>query len=365
MTPFAHESLINRANEGTWRPTIRRARGSRRRSPPVGPVDAVARALEPEQPAIRDLLGERLAVPDGNIGSAVPWMTRVGEEIAESGSRDRPSSSYRSWFCAARKSLARDVPAGERAEARLVECALSAGEHAQVVDQVLDHRLGIRPVHLHGRDEAPELSRRRREGAIAGDRDRGADERERADALGEVEREQLREPAPGRDTDDVRRGDAVRGRAPRRRRRPDPRRRSRAAPARRRPNGPCRGGRSGPRTARRPRASGRTSPHSIDAPVPMTSRTGGSAGSPNDSAHSSTPFASITCSAIAASVLVMAPPPPLALALEQGVIVASLGSASANELSPGASSPGRPPSGGCRSPASPRPGASGGRSSRR
>jgi hypothetical protein len=103
-----------------------------------------------------------------------------------------------------------DVAAGELAERRLVERALTSGEHAPVVDQVLSHRPGVRPVDLNGPDEPRELRGGRREGAIAGDRDRGADERERADALGEVEGEELRECAPSRDADDMRRGNAVR-----------------------------------------------------------------------------------------------------------------------------------------------------------
>ena len=59
-----------------------------------------------------------------------------------------------------------DVATRELTERRLVERALASGEHARVVDQVLDHRLGVRPVDLHGRDEAPERLGRRREPAV-------------------------------------------------------------------------------------------------------------------------------------------------------------------------------------------------------
>jgi hypothetical protein len=101
-----------------------------------------------------------------------------------------------------------NVAAGERADGRLVERAVLPGEHAPVVDQVLDHRLGIRPVHLHGRDEAPEL-RDEREPAVAGCHRGGADERERSDAVRAVERELLCDAAPGRDADEVRGRDPV------------------------------------------------------------------------------------------------------------------------------------------------------------
>jgi hypothetical protein len=58
----------------------------------------------------------------GNIGSAAPWMKRVGAEIEESGLRDRPSSSRRSWFCAGREAAgALDLATGERTERRFVE----------------------------------------------------------------------------------------------------------------------------------------------------------------------------------------------------------------------------------------------------
>ena len=59
-----------------------------------------------------------------------------------------------------------DVTPDELAGGRLVERPLAAGEHARVADQVLDHRLGVRPVHLRGRHEAPELLGRRRQVAV-------------------------------------------------------------------------------------------------------------------------------------------------------------------------------------------------------
>jgi hypothetical protein len=74
----------------------------------------------------------------------VPWRTSVGAAIRDSGGRCRSSSGIESWFCAAeRVAGALDVPTHEVSNRRLVERALAAREHARVVDQVIDHRVGI------------------------------------------------------------------------------------------------------------------------------------------------------------------------------------------------------------------------------
>ena len=52
---------------------------------PVSPIDAMAGTLQSQQRGARDLLGQRLAVFDRNIGSAVPWMTSAGAGIDERG----------------------------------------------------------------------------------------------------------------------------------------------------------------------------------------------------------------------------------------------------------------------------------------
>ena len=101
-----------------------------------------------------------------------------------------------------------DVAAGELAGRRLVERPLAAGEHPRVVDQVLDHRLGFRPVHLCRATKRMNASVGGGSARSPGDRGRGADQDEREDAIGEVEREQLREPPAGRDADHVRRRDS-------------------------------------------------------------------------------------------------------------------------------------------------------------
>ena len=95
-----------------------------------------------------------------------------------------------------------DVAPHQLSGSRLVERAAASREHALVADQVLDHRLGIRPVHVCRCHEAPELLGRRREPALTGERLRGADEDEREYAIGKVQRQQLRECPTRRDADD-------------------------------------------------------------------------------------------------------------------------------------------------------------------
>ena len=88
---------------------------------------------------------------------------------------------------------------------RLVEGPLAPGEHPRVADQVLDHRVRVGPVHLGRRQEAAEAPRSAAEGSRSPRRrGRGADEDEREDAVGKVEREQLRERPARRDADHVR-----------------------------------------------------------------------------------------------------------------------------------------------------------------
>ena len=94
----------------------------------------------------------------------MPWITSVGAVIEDSGSRDRSSSGERVVVLQGGDVAgALDVAADELARRRLVEGAPAAVEDAGVADQVLDHRLGVRPIHLGGRHEAPELLGRRGE----------------------------------------------------------------------------------------------------------------------------------------------------------------------------------------------------------
>ena len=103
-----------------------------------------------------------------------------------------------------------DVAADELTACRLIEWAADSVEHARVADQVLDHGLAVRPVHLRLRREAPELLRRRRQPAVSGCGGRRADQHEREDPIGEVQRKELRQGAAGRDADDVGRRQTVR-----------------------------------------------------------------------------------------------------------------------------------------------------------
>jgi hypothetical protein len=57
-----------------------------------------------------------------------------------------------------RRNVARplDVAPDQFAPCFFVERSTISGEHARVVDQVVDYGLGVRPVHLRGRDKVPE-----------------------------------------------------------------------------------------------------------------------------------------------------------------------------------------------------------------
>ena len=69
-------------------------------------------------------------------------------------------------------------PAATLARRPLVERPLGSREHALILDRVLDHRAGIRPVHLRCLHEAHELFGRRRELRRNWQRRRGADQDE-------------------------------------------------------------------------------------------------------------------------------------------------------------------------------------------
>ena len=96
-----------------------------------------------------------------------------------------------------------DITSDERTGRRFIEGALTSVEHTGVADLVLEHRLGVGPVHPRRRHPPCELLRRRGKPAVTGRRRRGADRNERQDALGGVEREELRKGPTGRDADDV------------------------------------------------------------------------------------------------------------------------------------------------------------------
>jgi hypothetical protein len=102
-----------------------------------------------------------------------------------------------------------DLAADEPAGAGLVERPVGPGEDPEVVDEVFAHRAGLRPVHLSRAHEASELLAGRREAPVATRGERGADQDERDDAIGVVQRQQLRERAARRDTDQVGAGDPV------------------------------------------------------------------------------------------------------------------------------------------------------------
>ena len=69
-------------------------RGDRR---PVGRLDAVPGVVEEEEPRSGIALASSSPCPTGNSGSAVPWITSVGTEIAASPRVDT-APSISSWF---------------------------------------------------------------------------------------------------------------------------------------------------------------------------------------------------------------------------------------------------------------------------
>ena len=75
--------------------------------------------------------------------------------------------------------------------------ALVSREHSAVADHVVDDRAPIGPVGRGGGDESPELIGWGRQLTVSGRRGGGADQDQRADAVGELEREQLRERSAG------------------------------------------------------------------------------------------------------------------------------------------------------------------------
>ena len=194
------------------------------------------------------------------------------------------------------RSLARRRAVVARWRATFVERTAVTGQHAGVVGQVLDHGLGVRPVHLRRLlDEPPECPR----SVTAGPRSPGI--------VGEVlmstrdvtrsgtsRARSWRERPAGRIAAHVCRLYAVGSRAPRRRRPPGRHPSSQVGPVRRSPIGRCRGGCSGSRTApsvgEHP-AEPVLPPEHRTVPSPMTRRTSrASVGSPKGSVQSSTPL---------------------------------------------------------------------------
>ena len=145
------------------------------------------------------------------MGSAVPWMTRVGAAIERQGpaSRARPAAARRGSAPPRSCGRARCPGAPGLGSSSSCERALAAREDARIVDEVIGHRVGIGPVHARVRHELPELLGRWWELAVGGRRGRGADEDEGKNAFGVVEPEELRERAAGRDADQVRRRNVV------------------------------------------------------------------------------------------------------------------------------------------------------------
>ncbi len=89
------------------------------------------------------------------------------------------------------RSKLRGLSANELSGSRLIEAAPTPVEDTGVADQILDHRLGVRPINLGGRHEAPELLHRRWQPTVAGCRRRGTDQDQREHAIGKIRREQL------------------------------------------------------------------------------------------------------------------------------------------------------------------------------
>ena len=178
---------------------------------PVGSIDPVTGSLQRQQPRAGDLVGQRLAVleREHRIRGAVDHQRRHGDR-GQRLARPLARRAGRRGSAAAAKSRARST--SRRTSSRTA--ASSNGRRppasiARVADQVLDHRLRVRPVHLRRRQEPPNSLGRRRQPAVTGRRGRRADEDEREDAIGEVEREQLRERPARRHADHVRGRDAV------------------------------------------------------------------------------------------------------------------------------------------------------------
>src|SRR5919106_549121 len=88
-----------------------------------------------------------------------------------------------------------DLLTGKLAKRTFIEWTPPSGKHAGVVDQVLDHRLRLRPVHLSRSDKMHVLLARWREPAVTCHGRGGADKDDGQDTLREVECDQLREPS--------------------------------------------------------------------------------------------------------------------------------------------------------------------------
>jgi hypothetical protein len=143
----------------------RRSRGRASPSRPDRPHDRQPQAAAAVRPG-----SPRPAPRRAREGTSDPPSRESPEWVRRSRTGSRPGRSpcgRMSWFCAAAKvTRALDVAARELADRRLVEGTPPSGKHARVADVVLDHRLGVRPVHLGRRHEAPELVGRRWEPAL-------------------------------------------------------------------------------------------------------------------------------------------------------------------------------------------------------
>ncbi|MGA8336008.1 MAG: hypothetical protein WB761_14780 [Solirubrobacteraceae bacterium] len=91
--------------------------------------------------------------------------------------------------CRGRVISALDVALHEIEDVRLVERALSAPQHAPVVDEIVAHRGFIGPVDLGSGQESSERRVTPGQVALAGHRRRGAHEHQREHTVGAVEHE--------------------------------------------------------------------------------------------------------------------------------------------------------------------------------
>src|SRR4051794_12040997 len=144
---------------------------------PVGPVDPVTGSLQRDQPRTRDLRGQRLTVREREH-----WIS--GSVDDERRRRDRGERLVYALVgpdgivVLRGGEVARplDVAADELADRLLSERTLCSREHSRIVDEILDHRFNLRPIHLCRRNEARERLRWRRELALTRQRASGADE---------------------------------------------------------------------------------------------------------------------------------------------------------------------------------------------
>ena len=118
------------------------ARGSRARSRPGRAIDAVSGALDRQQFCARDLLCQRLSVPEREHRICRAVDHERGNLIEDNGLEGRSSPEITLWFCRAATLSACDIATDELTRCRLVEGSLATVEDAGVADEVLDHRVG-------------------------------------------------------------------------------------------------------------------------------------------------------------------------------------------------------------------------------